>query len=281
MFKSGHELSNFLLSYKIHLFFVEGVDGVGKTSLLNDMNVTFTHFPSKECSQLENPSPFDYALDIVSTVYGKVKEAARRETVEQFFESGVNLFFDRGFMSTLAYAPVIIQEYMRTHEPYYYYQTCAWDMGQDMLFNMGVDRMMSEYTKDSDKTWFMPLWAYFLEGLLECPYVHIVYLPSYDSRGLVERLKQRGLPEDMALLETIGESGLQHLLEERLEAYDFMRLLFSTLPMVLHRHDKEIEGEFVRLFITKDEFKRVVNNDKNKPVIKHGHLIENPLSITF
>lgn len=265
MFKSDKELSNFLLEHKIHLFFVEGVDGVGKTSLLNEVGVQFTHFPTVECPKTDGvSSPFDYAIDIMSTVYRKVKEAAVGRLEKYPALDSVNVFFDRGFMSTLAYAPTIIREYMMTHEPYYYYRTCAWDYGQDMLFERAVDRMMSEYAKDSDRTWFLPVWRQFIEGLLECPYVHIVYLPSYDSHELVERLKQRGLLEDMALLEHVGENGVQQQLEERLEAYDFMRMMFSTLPMVCHRHDKEIEGEFVRLFITKDEFKRVVNNDKNK-----------------
>lgn len=282
MFKSGPELSNFLLEHKIHLFFVEGVDGVGKTSLLNEVGIHYTHFPTVECPKTDGASsPFDYAIDIVSTVYGKVKEAAVERLEKYPALDSVNLYFDRGFMSTLAYAPTIIQEYMTTHEPYYYYRTCAWDYGQDMLFEHAVERMIKEFIKDPDNEWFARVWSQFVNGLLQCPYVHIVYLPSYDSHGLVERIKQRGLAEDMRMLETIGETGIRQQLEERLEAYDFMRLLFSTLPMVCHRHDKEIEGEFVRLFITKDEFKRVVNNDKNKPAIKHGHLIETPLSITF
>lgn len=258
MFTSGHELSNFLLLNKIHLFFVEGVDGVGKTSLLNDMKVTFTHFPSKECSQLENPSPFDYALDIVSTVYGKVKEAACRESVEQFPESGVNLFFDRGFMSTLAYAPTIIREYVSSYEPSYYYRDNAWELGADEMFSHALQLMMNEYVKDSDRTWFIPVWRQFIEGLLQCSYVHIVYLPSYDSHGLLERLKKRGLSEDMKLINSIGENGVQQQLEERLEAYDFIRLLFSTLPMVLSRHDTHMNDESVKLFLTSDEFRNLI-----------------------
>lgn len=256
MFKSGRELSNFLVEHKIHLYFIEGVDGVGKTSLLNDMNVMFTHFPSEHClKNIKDPTPFDYAQDIVSTVEQKIREAAMEA---EKYNNGAYLYFDRGFMSTLAYAPTIIQEYMMTHDPSTYYKHDSWELGQDDIFLNAVEHMMKEYIKDPTDLWFVRVWSQFISGLLQCPTVHIIYLPSYDSHGLVERIKQRGLVEDIETIDQVGENAFQHQLEERLESYDFMRMLFSTLPMVLHRRDTDNPrlDEDKRLFYSVTQFKK-------------------------
>ena len=257
---SGRELSEFLIEHNIHLYFIEGVDGVGKTSLLNSMGVKFTHFPSQQCLELKDPSPFDYARDIVSTVEQQVYQAAL-DSEKHSNPCGVNLFFDRGFMSTLAYSPTIIKEYVTTHDPSDYYKHDSWDLGQDDLFLNAVELMMKEYIKDPKDLWFARVWPQFISGLLQCTTVHIVYVPSYDSHGLVERIKQRGLPEDIATIDQIGESAFQQQLEEHLEAYDFIRLLFSTLPMVLKRRDTDSFWlqEDKRLFYTIPQLKKVLD----------------------
>lgn len=258
LFFSGQELSQFLIEHNIHLYFVEGVDGTGKTSLLNDMGVEYTHFPTEQCVKIEDPSPFDYAKDIVSTVEKQIEKAAR--LVETGFNCpGVNLYFDRGFMSTLAYSPTIIREYMMTHDPTDYYKHNSWELGQDDIFLNAVEHMMKEYIKDSKDLWFARVWSQFISGLLQCPLVHIVYLPSYDSRGLVERIRQRGLVEDIATINQVGENTFQKQLEEQLESYDFIRLLFSTLPMVLHRCDTDDpwRNEDKRLFYSVTQLKKI------------------------
>ena len=257
---SGHELSEFLVEHNIHLYFIEGVDGVGKTSLLNDMGVHYTHFPTKECLKIKNPSPLDYARDIVSTVDQQIKEAGM-EAEKYHNSNGTYLYFDRGFMSTLAYSPTIIREYMTTHDPSDYYEYDSWELGQDDIFLNAVERMMKEYIKNPTDMWFARVWSQFISGLLQCPTVHIIYLPSYDSHGLVERIKQRGLAEDIATIDQIGANAFQHELEERLESYDFMRLLFSTLPMVLHRRDSDDPwlDEDKRLFYSVSQFKKVLD----------------------
>lgn len=259
-FFSGCQLSEFLVEHNIHLYFIEGVDGVGKTSLLNNMGIQFTHFPTEHCLQLKNPSPFDYACDIVSTVDQQIKEAGKAaETYKKYHGdwNGAYLYFDRGFMSTLAYSPTIIREYITTHDPSTYYKHDSWELGQDDLFLNAVELMMKEYIKDPARLWFVRVWSQFISGLLQCPTVHIVYLPSYDSHGLVERIKQRGLPEDIATIDQVGENAFQQQLEERLESYDFMRLLFSTLPMVLHRRDTDDPrpNEDKRLFYSVTQLK--------------------------
>lgn len=260
-FFSGRELSEFLTEHNIHLYFIEGVDGVGKTSLLNDMGIHFTHFPTEQCLKIKDPSPFDYARDIVSTVEQQIEEAAMEAETYHNSWSGAYLYFDRGFMSTLAYSPTIIKEYIRTHDPSDYYEYDSWELGQDDLFLNAVERMMKEYIKDPTDMWFVRVWSQFISGLLQCPTVHIIYLPSYDSHGLVERIKQRGLVEDIATIDQVGENAFQHELEERLEAYDFMRLLFSTLPMVLHRRDTDSPwlDEDKRLFYSVSQFKKVLD----------------------
>ena len=258
LFFSGQELSQFLVEHNIHLFFVEGVDGTGKTSLLNDMGVEYTHFPTEQCVKIEDPSPFDYAKDIVSTVEKQIGKAAR--LVETGFNCpGVNLYFDRGFMSTLAYSPTIIREYVQDHDPRNYYHYNSWDYGADDMLLNALGLMMEQYVKNPEDRWFVRVWQQFVSGLLQCPLVHIVYLPSYDSRGLVERIQQRGLQEDIRLIESIGEDAFQHELEERLEAYDFIRLLFSRLPMVLHRRDSDDpwRNEDKRLFYSVTQLKKV------------------------
>lgn len=258
-FFSGRELSEFLIEHNIHLYFIEGVDGVGKTTLLNDMGVQYTHFPTEHCLQLKNPSPFDYARDIVITVEQQIKKAGME--AEKYHNSwvGAYLYFDRGFMSTLAYSPTIIREYITTHDPSDYYEYNSWELGQDDLFLNAVELMMKEYMKDPTSLWFVRVWSQFISGLLQCPLVHIIYLPSYDSHGLVERIKQRGLPEDIATIDQVGEKGMQQQLEERLEAYDFTRLLFSTLPMVLKRRDTDDPSlhEDKRLFYSVSQLKKV------------------------
>ena len=255
VFFSGCQLSEFLVEHNIHLYFIEGVDGVGKTSLLNDMGVQYTHFPTEHCLKIKNPSPFDYARDIVSTVEQQIKEAANAHM------DGAYLYFDRGFMSTLAYSPTIIKEYITTHDPSTYYKYDSWELGQDDIFLNAVEHMMKEYIKDPTSLWFARVWSQFISGLLQCPTVHIIYLPSYDSHGLVERIKQRGLVDDIATITRVGENAFQHELEERLESYDFMRLLFSTLPMVLHRHDSDSPWihEDKQLFYTVTQLKKVLN----------------------
>ena len=255
VFFSGCQLSEFLVEHNIHLYFIEGVDGVGKTSLLNDMGVQYTHFPTEHCLKIKNPSPFDYARDIVSTVEQQIKEAANAHM------DGAYLYFDRGFMSTLAYSPTIIKEYITTHDPSDYYKYDSWELGQDDIFLNAVEHMMKEYIKDPTSLWFARVWSQFISGLLQCPTVHIIYLPSYDSHGLVERIKQRGLVDDIATITRVGENAFQHELEERLESYDFMRLLFSTLPMVLHRHDSDSPWihEDKQLFYTVTQLKKVLN----------------------
>lgn len=260
-FFSGRELSEFLIEHNIHLYFIEGVDGVGKTTLLNDMGVQYTHFPTEHCLQLKNPSPFDYARDIVITVEQQIKKAGMEAEKYHNNWDGAYLYFDRGFMSTLAYSPTIIREYITTHDPSDYYEYNSWELGQDDLFLNAVELMMKEYIKDPKDLWFVRVWSQFISGLLQCPTVHIIYLPSYDSHGLVERIKQRALPEDMALLNSIGENTFQHQLEERLESYDFMRLLFSTLPMVLHRRDTDDPSlhEDKRLFYSVSQLKKVLD----------------------
>ena len=260
-FFSGCQLSEFLIEHNIHLYFVEGVDGVGKTSLLNDMGVQFTHFPTEHCLKIKNPSPFDYARDIVITVEQQIKNAGMEAEKYHNSWSGAYLYFDRGFMSTLAYSPTIIKEYITTHDPSDYYKHDSWELGQDDLFLNAVERMMKEYMKDPSDMWFVRVWSQFISGLLQCPCVHIVYLPSYDSHGLVERIKQRALPEDIATIDQVGENAFQHQVEERLEAYDFMRLLFSTLPMVLHRRDTDEpwNNEDKRLFYSAAQFKEVLD----------------------
>lgn len=263
-FFSGRELSEFLIEHNIHLYFIEGVDGVGKTSLLNDMGVHYTHFPTEHCLKIKNPSPFDYARDIVSTVDQQIKEAGKAaETYKKYHGNwiGAYLYFDRGFMSTLAYSPTIIREYMTTHDPSDYYKHDSWELGQDDVFLNAVELMMKEYIKNPTDMWFARVWSQFISGLLQCPTVHIIYLPSYDSHGLVERIKQRGLVEDIATIDQVGENAFQHELEERLEAYDFMRLLFSTLPMVLHRRDSDDpwRNEDKRLFYSVSQFKKVLD----------------------
>lgn len=263
-FFSGRQLSEFLIEHNIHLYFIEGVDGVGKTSLLNDMGVHFTHFPTEHCLQLKDPSPFDYARDIVSTVENQINEAANAHIeVEKYHGEwiGAYLYFDRGFMSTLAYSPTIIKEYITMHDPSDYYKYDSWELGQDDLFLNAVEHMMKEYIKDPTSLWFVRVWSQFISGLLQCPLVHIIYLPSYDSHGLVERIKQRALPEDIATIDQGGESAFQYELEERLESYDFMRLLFSTLPMVLHRRDTDSPwlNEDKRLFYTVTQLKKVLD----------------------
>ena len=260
-FTSSRQLSEFLLEHKIHLYFIEGVDGVGKTSLLNDMGVQYTHFPTEQCLQLKNPSPFDYARDIVSTVEQQIKKAGMEAEKYHNNWNGAYLYFDRGFMSTLAYSPTIIREYMMTHDPSDYYKHDSWELGQDDIFLNAIEHMMKEYIKDPADMWFARVWSQFISGLLQCPTVHIIYLPSYDSHGLVERIKQRGLAEDMATIDQVGENAFQHELEERLESYDFMRLLFSTLPMVLHRRDSDDPwfDEDKRLFYSVTQFKKVLD----------------------
>lgn len=259
-FFSGCQLSEFLIEHNIHLYFVEGVDGVGKTSLLNDTGIQYTHFPTEQCKKTD-PSPFDYAKDIVSTVENQIYQAAKE--AEKYHNNwiGAYLYFDRGFMSTLAYSPTIIKEYITTHDPSDYYKHDSWELGQDDIFLNAVEHMMKEYIKDPTDLWFVRVWSQFISGLLQCPTVHIIYLPSYDSHGLVERIQQRALPEDMALLNSIGENAFQHELEERLESYDFMRLLFSTLPMVLHRRDSSDPwlNEDKRLFYSVAQFKKVLD----------------------
>ena len=263
-FFSGRELSEFLIEHNIHLYFIEGVDGVGKTSLLNDTGVQFTHFPTEQCLKIKNPSPFDYARDIVSTVDQQIKEAGKAHIETEKYHGdwhGAYLYFDRGFMSTLAYSPPIIREYVTTHDPSNYYEYDSWELGQDDVFMNAVERMMKEYIKDPTDLWFTRVWSQFISGLLQCPLVHIIYLPSYDSHGLVERIKQRALPEDMATIDQVGENTFQQQLEERLESYDFMRLLFSTLPMVLHRRDTDDPwvDENKRLFYSAAQFKEVLD----------------------
>lgn len=260
-FFSGCQLSEFLIEHNIHLYFIEGVDGVGKTSLLNDMGIHFTHFPTEHCLQLKDPSPFDYARDIVSTVENQIYQAGKEAEKSYNNWNGACLYFDRGFMSTLAYSPTIIREYISTHDPSDYYKHDSWELGQDDLFLNAVERGMKEYIKDPTDMWFVRVWSQFISGLLQCPLVHIVYLPSYDSHGLVERIKQRGLVDDIATIDQVGESAFQQQLEERLESYDFMRLLFSTLPMVLHRRDTDDPWlqENKRLFYTVPQFKKVLD----------------------
>lgn len=260
-FFSGCQLSEFLIEHNIHLYFIEGVDGVGKTSLLKDMGVHYTHFPTKECSEMKNPSPLDYARDIVSTVEQQIKNAGMEAEKYHNSNGGAYLYFDRGFMSTLAYSPTIIREYIRTHDPSDYYKHDSWELGQDDLFLNAVELMMKEYIKDPTDMWFVRVWSQFVSGLLQCPTVHIIYLPSYDSHGLVERIKQRRLPEDMRLLDQVGEKGMQQQLEERLKAYDFIRLLFSTLPMVLKRRDTDDPwvDEDKRLFYSAAQLKEILD----------------------
>lgn len=260
LFFSGQELSQFLVEHNIHLFFVEGVDGTGKTSLLNDMGVEYTHFPTEQCVKIEDPTPFDYARDIVSTVKKQIEKAAR--LVETGFNCpGVNLYFDRGFMSTLAYSPTIIRDYVQDHDPRNYYHYNSWDYGADDMLLNALGLMMEQYVKHPEDRWFVRVWQQFVSGMLQCPFVHIIYLPSYNAHGLVERIQQRGLQEDIRLIESIGVNVFQKQLEERLEAYDFIRLLFSTLPMVLKRRDicslSDKEGS--RLFFTADELKKFVD----------------------
>lgn len=261
VFFSGCQLSEFLVEHNIHLYFIEGVDGVGKTFLLNDMGVQFTHFPTEQCLKIKNPSPFDYARDIVSTVEDQIYQAGKEAESYHNSNGGAYLYFDRGFMSTLAYSPTIIREYMMTHDPSDYYKHDSWELGQDDLFLNAVERMMREYIKNPTDMWFVRVWSQFISGLLQCPLVHIIYLPSYDSHGLVERIKQRALPEDIATIDQIGENTFQHQLEERLKSYDFMRLLFSTLPMVLHRRDTDDPwlNEDKRLFYSAAQFKKVLD----------------------
>lgn len=261
VFFSGCQLSEFLVEHNIHLYFIEGVDGVGKTSLLNDMGVQFTHFPTEQCLKIKNPSPFDYARDIVSTVDQQIKEAGKEAESYHNSNGGAYLYFDRGFMSTLAYSPTIIREYMTTHNPSDYYKHDSWELGQDDIFLNAVEHMMKKYIKDPTDLWFARVWSQFISGLLQCPTVHIIYLPSYDSHGLVERIKQRGLVDDIATIDKVGEKGMQQQLEERLESYDFMRLLFSTLPMVLKRRDTDDPwvDEDKRLFYTVSQFKKVLD----------------------
>lgn len=260
-FFSVRQLSEFLVEHNIHLYFVEGVDGVGKTTLLNDMGVHFTHFPTEHCLKIKNPSPFDYARDIVSTVEQQIYEAGME--AEKYHNSwkGAYLYFDRGFMSTLAYSPTIIKKYVTTHDPSTYYKHDSWELGQDDIFLDAVELMMKEYIKDPTDMWFVRVWSQFISGLLQCPLVHIIYLPSYDSHGLMERIKQRALPEDLRLVESIGENAFKQQLEERLESYDFMRLLFSTLPMVLHRRDSDDPwlDEDKRLFYSVTQLKKVLD----------------------
>lgn len=258
-FFSGRELSEFLVEHNIHLYFVEGVDGVGKTTLLNDMGVQYRHFPTEHCLKIKNPSPFEYARDIVSTVEQQIKKAGMEAEKYHNNWDGAYLYFDRGFMSTLAYSPTIIKEYITTHDPSDYYKHDSWELGQDDLFLNAVELMMKEYIKDPTDMWFVRVWSQFISGLLQCPLVHIIYLPSYDSHGLVERIKQRGLVNDIATVDQVGENAFQHQVEERLEAYDFMRLLFSTLPMVLHRRDTDDPSlhEDKRLFYSVSQLKKV------------------------
>lgn len=260
-FFSVRQLSEFLVEHNIHLYFVEGVDGVGKTTLLNDMGIHFTHFPTEHCLKIKNPSPSDYAKDIVSTVEQQIYEAGMEAEKYHNNNGGAYLYFDRGFMSTLAYSPTIIKEYVTTHDPSAYYKHDSWELGQDDIFLDAVELMMKEYIKDPADLWFARVWSQFISGLLQCPLVHIIYLPSYDSHGLVERIRQRGLPEDMALLNSIGENAFQQQVEERLESYDFMRLLFSTLPMVLHRRDSDDPwlDEDKRLFYSVTQLKKVLD----------------------
>ena len=146
-FFSGRELSEFLIEHNIHLYFIEGVDGVGKTSLLKDMGIQFTHFPTEQCLKIKNPSPFDYARDIVSTVENQINEAGTEAETYHNSWSGAYLYFDRGFMSTLAYSPTIIREYMMTHDPSDNYKHDSWELGQDDIFVNAVERMMKEYIK--------------------------------------------------------------------------------------------------------------------------------------
>lgn len=260
-FFSGRELSEFLIEHNIHLYFIEGVDGVGKTSLLHDTGVQFTHFPTQQCLKIKNPTPFDYAQDIVSTVDQQINEAGMETEKYHNNWDGAYLYFDRGFMSTLAYSPTIIREYMMTHDPSTYYKHDSWELGQDDIFLNAVELMMKEYIKDPADLWLVRVWSQFISGLLQCPTVHIIYLPSYDSHGLVERIKQRGLPDDIETVDQVGENAFQHQLEERLESYDFMRMLFSTLPMVLHRRDTDGPWfeEDKRLFYSVAQFKEVLN----------------------
>lgn len=260
-FFSVRQLSEFLAEHNIHLYFVEGVDGVGKTTLLNDMGVHFTHFPTERCLKIKNPSPFDYARDIVSTVEQQIYEAGMEAETYHNSWKGAYLYYDRGFMSTLAYSPTIIKEYVTTHAPSTYYKHDSWELGQDDIFLDAVELMMKEYIKDPTDMWFAREWSQFISGLLQCPLVHIIYLPSYDSHGLVERIRQRGLVEDIATITRVGENAFQQQLEERLESYDFMRLLFSTLPMVLHRRDSDDPwlDEDKRLFYSVTQLKKVLD----------------------
>lgn len=260
-FFSGRELSDFLIEHNIHLYFIEGVDGVGKTSLLNSMGIQYTHFPTEHCLKIKDPSPFDYAKDIVSTVEYQINNAGMEAEKYHNKWIGAYLYFDRGFMSTLAYSPTIIKEYIRTHDPSDYYRHDSWELGQDDLFLNAVELMMKEYIKDPADLWFARVWSQFISGLLQCPTVHIVYVPSYDAHGLVERIRQRGLADDIATIDQVGENAFQHQLEERLEAYDFMRLLFSTLPLVLKRRDTDDPwvDEDKRLFYTVPQFKKVLD----------------------
>ena len=75
----------------------------------------------------------------------------------------------------------------------------------------------------------------------------------------MERIRQRGLVEDIATINQVGENTFQKQLEEQLESYDFIRLLFSTLPMVLHRCDPDDpwRNEDKRLFYSVTQLKKI------------------------